>query len=147
MRARVWNDNVHPHIEMFKEKRIEIAAGGFIEMDYEEAIEFKSSFTVPVTDGEKNPIPMHFKKIRVETGGAPATVLPLICHATGKIASSPEELAKMNAEHVGMLDTESAAELEAAARLKAENDELKAKIAALEAAAAKPGPGRPRKTA
>lgn len=140
MRARVWNDNVHPHLELFKEQKIVIPPLGFIEMDYEDAMEFKSQFTVPVTDGEKNPIAKHFKMIRVEAGGATTAVLPLICHATGKIASSPEELAKMNAEHVGMLDTESAKELEEAARLKAENAELRAK---LEAATAKRAPGRP----
>ncbi len=145
MRAKVWNDNVHPHVEMFKEQRISIPARGFVEMDYEEAMEFKSQFTVPVTDGEKNPIEKHFKKIRVEAAGATSSAQPLICHATGKIASSPEELAKMNAEHADKLDADSAKELEDLVRLKAENAELQAKLAAM---TEKRPPDRPnRKTA
>ena len=149
--AKVWNDNLDPrapngigwpHKERFKEKLIEIPAGEAIEMDYEDAIEFKSQFTPILHDGEKNVLPSSYKKIRVERLADPATVVPLVCHMTGKIAASPEELAKMNAEHIGQLDAESKKQLETAAALKAENDALKARLAALEEAvsALKPAP-------
>lgn len=149
MRARVWNRNDWPHTEKFKEEMITIPPGGFVEMDYEDAIQFKGQFTVLRTDGEKNPLPQFRKIIKVEKilDGSEGKPVPLICHATGKVAESAEELAKMNAEHVGILDPDSAKELEEQAKLRAENEELKARLAALEAGADKRGPGRPRKQA
>lgn len=144
--AQVWNDNVHPHTETFKEKVFSIPPRSFIEMDYDEAVEFKCQFTPIKTDGEKNPLPESFKMIRVVAITKPEpTRLPLMCHATGKMASSVEELAKMNAEHYGTLDEDSRKSLDEAAAVKAENAELKARLAALETE--KRGPGRPRKEA
>lgn len=148
-RAQVWNDNVHPHTERFKDREISIPAKSFIEMDYDDAIEFKCQFTPIKTDGEKNPLPEGFKMIRVVPMAAVQAPAPLVCHATGKVASSPEELAKMEAEHLGQLDEGSKKELEASAALRRENEELKRKLADLTAAKAsdKRGPGRPRKEA
>lgn len=155
-KALVWNDNLDPsagvkehqegrplperavlgvgwtHSERFKERDYVIPPGESIEMDLEEAIEFKSQFTPIKTDGEKNPLRSSMKKIRIERLGAAATVVPLVCHVTGKVASTPEELAKMNAEHIGQLDADSKKQLDAQAALKAENDALKARLAALE---------------
>ena len=140
--AQVWNDNVHPHTEVFKEKTITIPPKSYISMDYDEAIEFKCQFTPIRHDGEKNPRPESFKMIRVVAVTKPEVQLPLVCHATGKVAGNVEELAAMNAEHIGSLEAESAKQLEEQAKLKAENEELKARLAALEA---KRGPGRPPK--
>lgn len=141
--ARVWNDNVHPHTEVFKEKTITIAPKSFVEMDYDDAVEFKSAFTPIKTDGELNPKPESFKMIRIEpVDGAPVTQVPLVCHATGKVAANHAELAKMNAEHIDQLEEASAKQLEEQAALKAENEALKARLAALET---KKGPGRPSK--
>ena len=148
--ARVYNDNVHPHTEVFKEKTISIAPKSYVEMDYDDAIEFKCQFTPIKTDGEKNPLPSSFKMIRVVPVEAVETHVPLVCHATGKVASSPAELALMNAEHIGLLEADSAKQVEKQAALEAENEALKARLAALEAAggnAEKRGPGRPRKDA
>lgn len=148
-RAEVWNDNVYPHTETFKEKAYVIPPKSFIEMDYEDAIEFKSQFTPIKTDGEKNILPESYKMIRVVPITKPEVQVPLVCHATGKVAANAAELAAMNAEHVGQLEADSAKYLEDQAKLKSENEELKARLAALEAAAgeAKRGPGRPRKEA
>ncbi len=131
--AQVWNDNVHPHSEVFKEKTITIAPKSFVEMDYDDAMEFKSKFTPIKTDGEKNPLPTGFKMIRVVPLETPTVAAQLICHATGKVASSPEELAQMNAEHIGQLDADSKKQIEQQAELRAENDALKARLSAIEA--------------
>lgn len=140
--ARVYNDNVHPHTEVFKEKTISIAAKSFIEMDYDDAIEFKSAFTPIKTDGEKNPLPTSFKMIRVVPVDRVETPLPLVCHATGKLAKDAAELATMNAQHIDALEAESRKIVDESAALKAENEALRAQLAAQ---AEKRGPGRPRK--
>jgi hypothetical protein len=146
--ARVWNDNVHPHTERFKERDIVIPPKAFIEMDYDEAKEFRSQFTGIRTDGERNPLPTSFKMIRVERITTDAAIAAdLICHATGKRASSEAELAAMNAEHEGQLEAESKKALDALAdnvRLKKELDDLKAALAE-RVAQEKRGPGRPKK--
>jgi hypothetical protein len=145
MQARVWNDNTYPHTETFKEKTITIAPKSHIEMDYDEAKEFKSKFTPIKTDGEGNPLPESFKMIRIEKLGAPeAATLPLVCHATGKVAANPAELARMNAEHFGQLEEKSKETLETNARLLKEIDELRAALAE-RVAQEKKGPGRPKK--
>lgn len=146
-RAQVWNDNTYPHKESFRGSDISIPPKGFVEMDYDDAVEFKCQFTPIKTDGEKNPLPESFKMIRVVRLDAAKPVMPLVCHATGKVASSPEELAQWNAEHVGQLAEEAKKELEEQAQLRAENEALKAQLAALTAGEPKRGPGRPRKEA
>ncbi|MES3012629.1 MAG: hypothetical protein V4750_02730 [Pseudomonadota bacterium] len=137
--ARVYNDNVHPHTEVFKEKTISIAPKSFIEMDLEDAIEFKSNFTPIKTDGEKNPLPESFKMIRVVAIDKAETAMPLICHATGKIAANAAELAAMNAEHIDALEADSRKLVDEAAALKAENEALKAQLAAQTAPRARKG--------
>ncbi len=147
MRVKVWNDNIYPHVEMFKDVKIEIPSKGFVEMDYEDAIYFKSQFTVPVTDGERNPIDKHFKMIRLEVPKIAVAPNPLMCHATGKIAANAAELAAMNAANAHLLADPD----DASVRLKDRNDALEAEVAELRARLApepeKRGPGRPRKEA
>ena len=46
-RVRVWNDNVLDHTETFKGDRIHIPKKSFIEMDQDEAVQFKSNFFPP----------------------------------------------------------------------------------------------------
>jgi hypothetical protein len=146
--AQVWNDNVHPHTETFKGTVVTIPPKSFVEMDYDEAVEFKCQFTPIKTDGEKNPLPESFKMIRVVPLDKVKTDVPLVCHATGKVAANAAELAKMNAEHVGRLEESSLKELEESSKLRSENESLRAQLAALQADSGtetKRGPGRPRK--
>lgn len=46
--VKVWNKNTFPHEEKFKGTEILIPAGGFVKMDYDEAILFKGQFFSPV---------------------------------------------------------------------------------------------------
>lgn len=64
--ARVWNDNVHPHVEKFKRKEIRIEPKAFVEMEWEDAIEFRGQFTPIEVDGAGQPKATSFKMIRVE---------------------------------------------------------------------------------
>jgi hypothetical protein len=48
--VRVYNDNVVDHKESYKGEDINIPAGGFIVMDRDEAVQFKSKFFPPKFD-------------------------------------------------------------------------------------------------
>jgi len=119
-RVKVHNLNVHPYSETFKGEDIFIPAGGHIEMDWEEAIDFKKSFgrgVAPIGQDGK-PDPRGFKMIKVD---APATPViaddGLTCHANGKRAASKEELAALLSEFAHMHVKDDEAE-------KAQGDEL-----------------------
>lgn len=164
--VKVWNDNVHPHKERFRGDLIVIEPKGFVEMEWEDAIQFKGQFT-PMTmakpDGHRaeddddvsvgGPDARCFKMIRVETV-RPELVFKsestFINPVTGqKHASKAEyqaalrELAEERPDLVAAKDPD--AERRDAA-LHAENADLKERLAALEAkvdgqlARAKPGP-------
>jgi hypothetical protein len=64
--VRVWNDNVHPYEEVFKGDKIFIPSKQFIEMDENEAIQFKGTFKSPVLNVDGVHMPEGFKMIRVE---------------------------------------------------------------------------------
>jgi hypothetical protein len=148
--VKVWNDNRYEHKEKFKGKEIVIPAGGAIEMDFEEAIEFKGQFT-PVVAGKD--AERHFKKIRVEwPKDAGTRVDPLTCHADGSQMGSVEALAARIAQFSHLQVRDEAAEKAASERQANERgriEALEAKIAELTAMIAsetqKRGPGRPRK--
>ena len=84
-KVKVWNDNQFEHVEEFKGKKISIAPGAFVEMDYFDAVDFKGQFIPPKMRGPNDPDPRFFKKIRVEE---PTEAVikedPNVFHATGK---------------------------------------------------------------
>ncbi len=94
-RVKVWNDNEYPHTEMFKGDKIHIEPHAFIEMDYEEANEFKGQFTGIRRLGDERPDPRYFKKIRIEGKPPPPPDAGLICMADGSQAATKEDLAKL----------------------------------------------------
>lgn len=93
--VKVYNDNVYEHRETFKGTPIVIPAGGHIEMEYEEGIEFKGQFTGVAPLGEDGgPNPKFYKMIRVEQP-PPESLFQddgLTNHLTGKRASSADDL-------------------------------------------------------
>lgn len=146
--VKVWNDNKYPHTERFKGTMLTIPAGGSIEMEFEEAMEFKGQFTAPIRGNDEQPDPRYFKMIRVERPKVlDVKVDPLVCHADGTKAENQDDLAK-RLEHYRHLKVEdSNAEK---ARLDAQQKEieaLKAQVGRLMAQPEKRGPGRPRKEA
>lgn len=66
MQAKVWNRNVHPFKQEFRGEKIEIPAGGYIEMDYFDACQFRSLYFEPVKDGGGQQLPTSYKMIEVE---------------------------------------------------------------------------------
>lgn len=144
-KVKVWNDNVHPHTEMFKGDQIHIPPKSFIEMEWEEAIEFKGQFTGIKRRGDDSPDPTGFKMIRVEAPSEPIFKdLPLVNHANGAQFISKQELMESLAQFQHLrAPGEPGVESNGGS-----NAELMERIAALEAALnAKGKPGRPRKEA
>ena len=154
--VKVWNDNSYPHTEKFKGTKITIEPGAFIELDYEEAIEFLGGFTPRVKRGDGTDDPRFFKKLRMEKPKTPVVAeLPLVNHANGAVATTPEALAGMVAQFAHLRAVDPVAEAEAKANqtsmaaLAEQNKQLMARLSALEAQGAPPkrGPGLPRKEA
>lgn len=92
--AKVFNDNKYPYKENFKGQIIEIPPGGFVEMDYEDAVQFKSAFPnilMPDFDGAGNQKPQTFKMIRVD-GGIDTGEEKFICQECGDHLANREAL-------------------------------------------------------
>lgn len=143
--VKVWNDNVHEFKQEFKGEKFVIPAKQFIEMEYEEAIDFKGSFSpMPPPDysGDES---LFFKMIRVEAP-PPNSIYKDESHTnhlTGQQFASSDELARALAQvrHLVVKDPD-------AERATPKNDEiaaLKAQVAELAALVGaketkKPGP-------
>lgn len=140
-KVRVWNDNVHPHTEMFKGDLITIPAKECIEMDWEEAIEFRGQFTGIKLLGDDTPDPRGYKMIRVEAPKEPIfKEPPLVNHANGATALTREELEKSLAMFAHM---RAAPDPQAETTSKPSYDDLVNRLAALEKMVGdrkKPGP-------
>lgn len=66
MQVKVWNDNVHPYKEKFREQDIHIPPKQFIMMDKDEAHIFLGTFAGILRDADGNPIPEGYKMLRIE---------------------------------------------------------------------------------
>lgn len=143
MLVRVCNLNEYPYREKFRERDIEIAAHGQIEMDYDEADAFLQRYTFPVKDHQGVPDPRYFKKLQIHPDDMKAirekaaASSNLVCHANGQKAISQEELAKILGNFSHMLaDRDETAEAEVIKKqnsaLKKENKELKSRLELIE---------------
>jgi hypothetical protein len=131
---KVWNR--HPdglmHREKFKDQLVEIPAGGFVVMDYEDAVQFRGQYFPMRKNAQGAPDPASFKVLTLERHELEAvadTPKEFVCHFDG--AKFPSQ---------SLLD----------AYLKQNFSEHVIKDEALEAAIekeaqAKRGPGRPAK--
>lgn len=142
--VKVWNDNVHPFTQEFKNGTIKIPPKEFVEMDYEEAIEFKSKFSPISVNGDGVPLPESYKMIRVERPKiTPTADLSLVNHATGERAATKEELEAMLREHRHLLVKDDDLDSSGPSRLEiaqAKNAELEARLEAIEAMLAAQAP-------
>lgn len=141
MQVKVWNDNIHPYKEKFREVLREIPAGGYIEMDEDEAEYFLAAFTPPKKDGQGRFDPIYFKKLRIDSADRAALrerEAALVCHANGQKAEDKSELASilsgfghMLAERdVGGEESETLKKLNK--DLKRENTKLKSRLDIIE---------------
>ncbi len=152
MKVKVWNRNKFPHTEKYKGAEYTIAAGGFIEMEFEDAVDFKGQFTpMPPEDYNGDPAKFH-KMIVVEWPEDPGTkVDPLVCHADGSAASSQDALIAKIAQYSHIAAKDELAERESRGAAESRIKDLEAQVAKLAAAIGaqppKRGPGRPPKEA
>lgn len=164
-KAKVWNDNDYVHQEVFKGDKIVIEPHSFIEMDWEEAIQFKGQFTglAPIKEeadefgGVGEPDPRFFKKIRVEHV-KPEDIFPehgtFINPATGKVFTTRQALEADTRAYAAQNSHRLVADPELDKQRAAQSDEIKAlkdqveRLTAMHAAQGeKKGPGRPKKEA
>ena len=131
MLVKVWNDNIHPYREMFRNQEIVIEAGSFIEMDEDEALYFEGTFVFPRKNEQGVPDPLFFKKIRREAT-PPVEVDPLLCHANGQTAKSDAEFKELVGAFKHLLVKDDSAEAERTKALKKENKDLKSRLERLE---------------
>lgn len=115
---KVWNDNVHPYKETFKDEKIEIPAKSYILMEEDDAYQFKGTFSAPVLNVDGVHLPEGFKMIRLEKhDGDAADTAPKEaghkCLACGYKGSSPEDVAEhAKANHAESLVVDEQAEAE-----------------------------------
>lgn len=85
---RVYNR--HPegmtHREKYKEQMITIPAGGFVLMDYEDAVQFRGQYFPMKKNAQGAPDPASFKVIHLEPDNAEVKAAPVefICHFDGR---------------------------------------------------------------
>lgn len=110
-KVKVWNDNEHLFSQEFKGERITIEPKGFIEMEWDEAISFKS-YPYPMEfDGMGNQKPESYKMIRVD--GKPSTANQVIAYKSHKDGSVHATKAALEAyeaqfDETAFADTEGA---------------------------------------
>jgi hypothetical protein len=91
MKWRVYNR--HPqgftHKEKFRDETIEIKAGGFVLMDYEDAVRFKGQYFPMIKNAQGAEDPKGFKVIHLEPDDGSSAAQPIImqkdfvCHIDG----------------------------------------------------------------
>lgn len=122
-RARVWNDNSYPYQEVFKGEKIYIPAKSYIEMDEDEAHQFRGTYSPPKLNVDGVHLPEGFKIIRVERLSGEAVVAPKIdelqCLACKYKGSNPADLEEHLKTHKSQAVVDEAAEEELKARKKA----------------------------
>lgn len=149
--SKVWNRNKYEHREKFKGDEIVIPPGGYIEMEFEDAIQFKGQWTPMPPEDFVGDEAKYYKMIQVEwpKQHEEKPNAHLVNHATGQTAASAEELKAMLSQFADRLVKDPEADKAANRSRDAEMEALKAQVAALaaqiESQTPKRGPGRPRK--
>ncbi len=115
--VRVWNDNIHPYSETFREQLIKIAPKSFVMMEAGEAHLFKGTFAPIQVDADGNPIPQGYKMIRIEETDEPVAAPQSkenICQACRYEAASTKDLAehiKHSHEDIAVVDEQAEQEI------------------------------------
>jgi hypothetical protein len=148
--VKIWNDNVHPLVDEFKEQKISIPPGGFIEMDYLEACDFAGKFSAPRKRGDGSDDPRFFRMLRVEQPKEQLMPDMNVVHATGERAASAAEISAMTRAFAAMNPDRLVADkdLDTVQIKKTDLDAVMARLEVLESERnEKRGPGRPKKEA
>ena len=117
MLVRVCNNNQIDHVEKFKGETVRIPAGGFIEMERDEAVLFKSQFFPPKFDKGGLQTMESMKVIKLEN--IPEKVVEpeiseekdLVCQACGFVAKTAAGLkSHIRANHAHLMVDDEARE-------------------------------------
>lgn len=97
MLVKVWNDNDFLYTEKYQGKPLTIEPKSFIEMDEDAAEQFLGQYVMPRKRGDGTDDPAYFKMLRIHPplGERQKPASTLMHHATGRVASSEEELKEM----------------------------------------------------
>lgn len=127
MQVAVFNDNIYPYKEKFRDKILEIPAKGHIMMDHDEAKIFLGTFNAPMLDADGNHMPQGYKMLRILGKKLPnlEPVKKLICHQCNMVFDSQADLeTHIVALHVDNLMQETDAEKKVVEEIKAKSKSL-----------------------
>lgn len=104
---KVWNDNTYDHTEIFKGDKIFIKAQEYVLMEEDDAVMFRGQFSAPILDGDGQPKPQSYKKIRLTlhdaSEAAPVVSPEHVCQACKYKGVSEKDLV----EHVEVMHKDS----------------------------------------
>jgi uncharacterized C2H2 Zn-finger protein len=104
-KSRVYNDNKFMFEQEFKGEKITILAGDFVEMDYDDAIQFKSMYYPPKFDGSGVQKPESYKMLRVVGQPPNMESSGFVCAACGdKFATETELDSHVNKNHLNEME-------------------------------------------
>lgn len=108
----VFNDNIYPYKEYFRDRWVEIPSKGHIMMDKDEAQLFLGTMNQPVLDADGNHMAQGFKMLKILNDKAPELQRKseLVCNACGQVFHDQSLLEKhILAMHVEQLEDKEAA--------------------------------------
>lgn len=156
MQVKVWNDNIHPYKEKFRDQEIYIPAKEHIMMGADEAQIFLGTFNGMIKDTGGAHMAQGFKMLRIEkpVNAKFATIEqdPLKCIACGYVATSKVDLSEhVKFNHADQSIKDEEAEKASADKINAmaekmdlimkENEALKAQITSSQTKPRKRKPG------
>jgi hypothetical protein len=115
--VKVWNDNVHPFSQKFKEEQINIPAKGHVKMQWDDAQQFLGTYFQPQLDGSGIQKAESYKMLRIEGSPPHLQLAEQICAACGdKFASEPDLNAHIDRHHLDELEDQKLAQKRRAKR-------------------------------
>ena len=109
--VKVFNDNKFVFEQSFRGENIRIEPGKFIEMPWDDAIQFKSMYFPPKYDGSGVQKPESYKMIRIEGSPQHETAAMKVCSCCGdKFLTDAELESHINKNHLDQMQDQEVAE-------------------------------------
>lgn len=112
-KVKVYNDNMFDFKQKFRDEFIAIKAGGFVEMDYEDAVTFLGKPHGMKFDGHGHQKPESYKMLRIDGKQIQedTKVTAFMCHKDGSLHATKELLDKhVNENFLDSLEDQELAE-------------------------------------
>jgi len=110
----VYNANIYPYKEVFREKEVVIPSKGHIKMARDEAVLFLGTYSPPILNADGVHMPQGYKMLKILGIGAKELVTEpdVKCNACGmKFANDSDLEAHVVATHLDQLEPEAAKEI------------------------------------